>query len=134
MKQFVSVALIFLLATPALAESCSKSRDYILEGLAGDLPRPGSIYQALFKDCLEVLTFPNVKDAYVLKDGGIAIDARRNSLAATATTLARFCERFPSGTARFFTQQEKNTPHTVGLIVMMSSTGAVPCAKIRGGS
>jgi hypothetical protein len=131
-KPFVSLAVISLVATPALAESCSKSRDYILEGLAGDLSRPGSTYQALFKDCLEVLTFPNVKDAYVLKDGGIAIDARRTGLAATASTLARFCERFPSGTARFFTQREKATPRTVGLVVMMSSAGAIPCTKIRG--
>lgn len=132
MKPLLALALLSLLATPALAESCTKSRDYILEGLAGDLPKPGRIYQDLFKDCMEVLTFSNVKDAYVLKDGGIAIDPRRNGLAATASTLARFCERFPKGTARFFTRNEQSRPHTVGLVVMMSSAGAVPCAKIRG--
>lgn len=126
------VAVTFL-GGPATAESCTRSRDYILEGLAGDLTKPGRVYQDLFRDCLEVLTFSNVHDAYLLKDGGIAIDPRRNNLAATSSTLATFCEHFPRGTARFLTPKEQASPRTVGLVVLMSSAGSISCIKIRGG-
>jgi hypothetical protein len=74
----------------------------------------------------------NVKDAYVLKDGGIAIIPVRNTVAATAQTLAQFCRRFPKGVARFIAPREERKAFTVGLVVMMSSTGATSCRKING--
>ena len=33
------------LASPAAAENCSKSREYILDGLAGDLAKPAANYR-----------------------------------------------------------------------------------------
>jgi hypothetical protein len=140
----VSVVRLFtLLATAALlagsaqsavADSCARSRDYILEGLAGDLTRPARIYQELFKTCMETLTLPNVKDAYILKAGLIAIDPRRNTVMATASTLAQFCRRFPHGVARIFTPREQRQAKTIGLIVMMEAATAKPCQAIRGGA
>ena len=37
------------MSSPAFADSCAKSRDYILQGLAGDLTRPSATYRDLFK-------------------------------------------------------------------------------------
>ena len=121
-----------LLAAPAAAEDCSKSRDYLLQGLAGELAAPAASYQTLFKVCLETLRLANVKDAYVLRDGGIAIVAKRNALFATAETLAQFCDRFPTKTARFVTPRELKRRLTVGTVVTMSSTGSPSCRKIKG--
>jgi hypothetical protein len=132
MKWIVALMIVFGLASPAVAESCTKSRDYLLEGLAGDLPVPAANYQSLFKVCITASTLANVKEAYLLRDGGIAIIPKNNSIAATAGTLAEFCERFPKNTARFITPREQKNRPTVGLIVMMSSGGSVSCKKIRG--
>jgi hypothetical protein len=120
------------LSGPAAAESCGKSREYILDGLAGDLVQPPANYQNLYKTCVETLGLANVKDAYLLRDGGIAVVPKRNTLVATAETLAQFCERFPRSTARFLTPREMKKRPTVGLVVIMSSTGAVSCKTIRG--
>ena len=117
---------------PAAAENCTKSREYILEGLAGDLAGRAAMYRELFKVCIETLTLPNVKDAYVLRDGGIAVVPKRNTVIATAETLAKFCERFPKSTARFMNPREQSRRPTVGLVVLMSSTGSTSCKKIRG--
>lgn len=116
------------------ADSCARSRDYILEGLAGELTRPSRTYQDLFKICLQTLSMPNVKDAYVLKAGLIAIDPRRNTVMATASTLAHFCRRFPGATARIFTPAEQRQARTVGLVVMMPALRAKSCQAIRGGA
>jgi hypothetical protein len=124
----------FCIAAPASAESCTKSRDYILEGLSGQLTRPARIYKDLFRTCMEALTFSNVKDAYVMKDGAVAIEPLRNTVSATAPTLAQFCQRFPNSTARFLTPNEQRRPHTAGLIVMMSSGTATSCKELRGGT
>ena len=74
MKQW---ALTIILATLALnsaqAASCDKSRDYLLGSLGGDLPEPPQAYQALFKVCMATAAMANVKDAFILKDGGIAV-------------------------------------------------------------
>jgi hypothetical protein len=121
-------------AAPASAESCTKSRDYILEGLSGQLTRPARTYKELFQTCMEALTFSNVKDAYVMKDGAVAIEPLRNTVSATAPTLAQFCQRFPNSTARFLTRDEQRRPHTVGLIVVMSSSAAASCKELRGGT
>lgn len=118
----------------AAADSCAKSRDYILEGMAGELTRPSRTYQDLFKVCLETLALPNVKDAYVLKAGLIAIEPQRNTVMATASTLAQFCRRFPRGTARIFTPGEQRQAKTVGLVVMMPALSAKSCQAIRGGA
>lgn len=116
------------------ADGCAKSRDYILEGLAGDLTKASRTYQDLFKVCLQTLSLPNVKDAYVLKSGLIAIDPQRNTVMATASTLAQFCRRFPHATARIFTPAEQRQAKTVGLVVMMPALRAKSCQAIRGGA
>ena len=132
MRWIASLLVFLVLAVPAHAESCTKSREYLMEGLAGDLPAPPAQYQELFNVCTQALSLPNVKDAYLLKDGGIAIVPKRDSLIATAGTLARFCERFPRSRARFVTARDQRHATTVGLIVLLSSTGSASCKKIRG--
>jgi len=131
----VAMMLLTINVTGAsAADSCAKSRDYILEGMAGALTRPARSYQNLFKVCLQTLTLPNVKDAYVLKAGLIAIDPRRNTTMATASTLAQFCRQFPHSTARIFTPGEQRQAKTVGLVVMMPALTARSCQAIRGGA
>jgi hypothetical protein len=130
----LAAALLACSTTGALADSCTRSRDYILEGLAGELTRPARIYRNLFKICVETLSLPNVKDAYILKAGLIAIDPRQNTVMATASTLARFCRRFPHASARIFTPAEQRRPKTVGLVVMMPALTAKSCQSIRGGA
>src|SRR6187549_2847743 len=83
-----------VLAGTARADSCTKSRDYILEN-AVDLPQKPQAYQELFKNCLETLQLSNVKDAFILQAGAIAVIPRNDSVSATASTLAQFCTRFP---------------------------------------
>ncbi|HEX5210707.1 MAG TPA: hypothetical protein VFW22_03105 [Pseudolabrys sp.] len=127
----ILLALVVLVA-PARAENCTRSREYLMEGLAGDLPAPPAQYQELFKVCMQTLSLANVRDAYLLRDGGIAIVPKRDSLIATAGTLAHFCEQFPRGRARFVTAADRRHATTVGLIVLLSSTGSASCTKIRG--
>jgi len=134
MRWILALPLILVLVDAALAESCSKSREYILEGLAGDLSAPVSGYQDLFKICVETLGMANVKDAYVLKDGGIAIFPRQNTVAATAETLAQFCQQFPAGVAKFLTPREQRKANSVGVVVLMSSRDVASCKEIRGNS
>ncbi len=131
MKWIIAWLIAFGLTGPALADSCGKSREYLLEGLAGDLPEPPSDYQALFKVCVQTAALANVKDAFLLRDGGIAISPKNNSITATAATLAQFCERFPKSRARFITPREQRQRPTVGLVVLLSSTGTTPCKRIR---
>jgi hypothetical protein len=131
----LATALLACSASGALAaDGCAKSRDYILEGMAGDLTRSARTYQDLFKVCMQTLALPNVKDAYILKAGLIAIDPQRNTVMATASTLAQFCRRFPHSTARIFTVDEQRQPSTVGLIVLMPALRAKSCQSIRGGA
>jgi hypothetical protein len=132
MKCAIVLLSLVGLTGPAVAENCTKSREYILEGLAGDLVGRAAMYQELFRVCTETLTLPNVKDAYVLRDGGIAVVPKRDTMIATAETLAKFCERFPRNTARFINPREQSKRPTVGLVVLMSSTGSTSCKKIRG--
>jgi hypothetical protein len=132
MKWMIALSVFLGLAAPVLAESCNKSREYILEGLAGEITKPAESYQELFKVCVEALTLVNVKDAYVLKDGTIAILPTSNTVFATAETLAQFCQRFPNGFVRFLTPEERRRVRTIGYIALSSSTGATACTKIRG--
>jgi hypothetical protein len=120
------------MSSPVFADSCAKSRDYILQGLAGDLTRPSTTYRDLFKVCLEASALPNVKDAYILKAGVISIDPTRNTVMATATTLAKFCDRFPTRSVRFFTPAEQRQARTVGLVVMTPAGDATSCKKFKG--
>ena len=127
-----AVLLVPAVDGAAAADSCARSRDYILEGLAGALTKPSKTYRDLFQVCLEASALPNVKDAYVLKAGVIAIDPTRNTVMATATTLAKFCQRFPNRSVRFFTPSEQRQARTVGLVVMTPAGDATSCKEIKG--
>jgi hypothetical protein len=74
----------------------------------------------------------NVKDAYILKDGGIAVIPKQDTVAATASTLAQFCDAYPKATLRFLTRKELLLTKSVTGIVRISSTSATPCKKIKG--
>jgi len=131
MRVIVVVLLLIGSVVSAAAESCTRSSEYILDGLAGDLTRPAAAYRDLLKTCMETLSLPNVDDAYVMKDGGIAIKSKRNTVAATAGTLAHFCQQFPKAVARFLTAKEQRKKPTIGMVVMLSSAEAAPCSKIH---
>lgn len=132
MRWALTVALAACFGGAARAESCSKSLDYILNDFAGDLPQPGLAYRNTLNACLQTLTMTNVQDAYLLKDGGIAVLPRSDSVTATAGTLAQFCEKYPRRTLRFITKGEARKGLTTGLVVMLSSTGQESCQEIRG--
>jgi hypothetical protein len=130
----LAVAVGFLGFGPAAhAESCSRSLDYLMNDI-GELPMPTDTYQNLFKVCQETLTMSNVKDAYVLRDGGIAVVPESNSLIATAMTLSRFCREYPRGQLRFITKGEQRKGLTTGLVVLMASADLDSCRNISGGS
>jgi hypothetical protein len=133
MKTLLAVLLIVSFGQAAHADSCAKSRDYILNNLAGDLPRPSASYQDLFQVCLQTLRLGNVRDAYLLKDGGIAIIAKKTSISATAETLADFCRKFPRKTLRIISTRDTQRGLTTGLVVLMRSTDLTSCQKIIGG-
>jgi hypothetical protein len=121
-----------VVASPAPAESCSKSRDYILLNSAGDLPQRPKVYQDLFKNCLDTLQMSNVKDAFVLKAGAIAVIPKIDGVAATANTLAQFCTRFRAGTLRFIARRELSDAANIARVVDMSVSGATSCRRITG--
>jgi hypothetical protein len=75
---------------------------------------------------------PNVKDAYMLRDGGIAVIPKQDSVPATASTLAQFCDTYPHGVLRFITRREKLAIRSVANVAQMSSTSSTPCKKIKG--
>ena len=133
-KSVLSVLLLGLAATQVQAESCTRSREYILTDNAGELPRQPASYQTLFKVCLDTLMLPNVRDAFILKDGGIAVVPRIDEVGATASTLAQFCTRYPQGTLRFITRGELPMTANIGRAVQISSGGATSCRKITGHS
>lgn len=121
-----------LCAGTAHAESCNRSLEYILDGSAGDLPQGPDSYRGLLTVCLRTLEISNVRDAYVLKDGGIAVLPKDFSVVATASTLARFCEANPRQTLRFLNKKEAKSGLTTGLVVSLSSGGLASCREIRG--
>ena len=131
----IGLALLLLLtagATAAQAENCGKSREYLLGSLAGELPMPAQSYDALFKTCMAASAMSNVKDAYMLKDGGIAVVPKQDSVSATAATLAQFCNAFPRATLRFINRRELALSKSTLAIVRMSSGSATSCKKIKG--
>jgi hypothetical protein len=133
MKQLViAAAFLAVAANAAHADNCDKSREYLLGGLGGELTLQPKEYDALFKRCLAATRMTNVKDAYILKDGGIAVIPKQDTIAATAATLAQFCEAYPRATLHFLSKQELATAKSLGDIVRTSSTSSTSCQKIKG--
>jgi hypothetical protein len=129
-----SLALFALIGTAgaAQAESCTKSRDMILAG-ASDLPQKPKIYQDLLRDCLDTVMLPNVQDAFILKVGAIGVLPRRDTVSATAITLAQFCGRFPHGSLHFIGQKERARVANIARAVEWSSPRSTSCDRIRSG-
>lgn len=124
-------------AAAAHAESCSRSAQYLVENGSNDLTqdeaRPAQIYKSLSAICDETLLMPNVKDAFILKTGAIAVIPKREGIGVTAATLAEFCERFPKQTLRFVSRKELTTTANIGRAVRLDSSTATPCQKITQG-
>jgi hypothetical protein len=132
MARLASIVLVLAFSSSAYANSCDKSLDYILNDLPGDLPQSAQAYQNMFQICLQTLAIDNVRDAYILRDGGIAVVPKKAGLLATAQTLAVFCRKFPRRALRFITRSEARRGLTPGLVVLMSSTGGESCERILG--
>jgi hypothetical protein len=128
-----AAAAMSMLATAAHAsESCTRSRDYLLGGLAGELPQTPQSYKQLFNICTATADLSNVKDAYLLKDGGIGVVAKNDGVAATAATLSDFCRRFPRATLRFISRKDQERAKTIAQTVAIGSLSATSCRKIQG--
>jgi hypothetical protein len=133
MKRLALIAVFLALVTGnARAENCSKSRDYLLGNLSGDLTMPPQAYENLFRICMATAAMTNVRDAYILKDGGIAVIAKQDSVAATAATLSQFCDAYPRATLHFLTRNELVRADSIVNIIRISSTSSTSCQKIKG--
>jgi hypothetical protein len=133
MKQFALIAIFLALASnTARAENCGKSREYLLGNLSRDLALPPRAYDDLFKICLAAAAMANVKDAYILKDGGIAVIAKQDNVAATAATLSQFCDAYPRATLHFLTHTELLQIKSIVNVIKISSTSSTSCQKIKG--
>jgi hypothetical protein len=135
MKLIAATATLLMLATNvahADSENCRKSREYLLGTPGGDQSLTPQGYNDLFKICIATSAMPNVKDAYMLRDGGIAVIPKQDSVAATASTLAQFCDAYPRSVLRFITRKEQVTIRSVANVAQMSSTSSTPCKKIKG--
>ena len=135
MKLMATTAMLLVLATGAAradTENCRKSREYLLGTPGGEQSLAPQAYNDLFKTCIAASAMPNVKEAYMLRDGGIAVVPKQDSVSATASTLAQFCDAYPRGVLRFITRKEKLTIRSVANVAQMSSTASTPCKKIKG--
>jgi hypothetical protein len=135
MKLLVATAMLLVFATGAARadnENCRKSREYLLSTPGGDVSLTPQTYNDLFKTCIATSAMPNVKDAYMLRDGGIAVIPKQDSISATAATLAQFCDAYPHSVLRFITRKEKLSIRSVTDVARMSSTSSTPCKKIKG--
>jgi hypothetical protein len=135
MTRILAIAVFLALASNtarADSENCRRSREYLLGSLSGDLMLAPQAYNELFKICVAASAMSNVKDAYILKDGGIAVIPKQESIAATATTLSQFCDAYPRATLRFLTRKEMLLAKSVTGVVQMSSGPATSCKKIKG--
>jgi hypothetical protein len=132
MRYGIAALLLLLSSGVVHAENCGRSFDYLMDGSAGDLPQPPMSYRGLLEACTQTLKLANVQDAYVLKDGGIAVIPKDYSVSATAGTLAEFCEANPRKTLRFLTRKEARGRPTTGMMVSLSSDGVTSCPQIRG--
>jgi hypothetical protein len=133
MRRLALIAIFLALAVNgARAENCGRSREYLLGDLGGDLVLPPKAYDDLFKVCMAAATMANVKDAYILKDGGIAVIPKQDSLAATAATLSQFCDTYPRATLHFLTRKELLDVKSIVRVIKISSTSSTSCQKIKG--
>ena len=135
MKILAATAMLLALATGAAradSEDCRKSGEYLLGTPGGDVALTPQAYNYLIKTCVATSAMPNVKDAYMLRDGGIAVVPKQDSVSATAATLARFCDAYPRGVLRFITRKERLSIRSVTDVTRMSSTASTPCKKIKG--
>lgn len=134
MKKILAAAVFLTISAGAAhADNCERSRDYLLSGMAsGDTTLPPESYAALFKVCLAAAAMSNVKDAYMLQDGGIAIIPKQDTIPATAGTLSQFCDAYPRGTLRFVTSRELPFLKSLSQFVQMSSTATTSCRRIKG--
>ncbi len=114
----------------AIAASCSRSQQYILESTSGTPPQPPQLYRALHQVCEETLLLSNVRDAFILTTGAIAVIPKRDGIAATAATLAEFCTRFPTRTLRFVSRRELPVTSNIGRAVRLDSSSATSCQRI----
>jgi hypothetical protein len=129
----IAAGALSALATAAnAADSCERSRDYLLGGLAGELPQAPQSYKQLFSICTAAANLSNIKDAFILKDGGIGVIAKNDGVAATAATLSDFCRRFPRATLRFISRKDQTRAKTIAQTVAIASGGATSCRKIQG--
>jgi len=131
----VAIAVLLSLAlnvARADSENCRRSREYLLGSLSGDLTLPPQAYNDLFKICNAAAAMSNVRDAYILRDGGIAVVPKQDSIAATAATLSQFCDTYPRATLRFLTRKEMLLANSIVSVVQMSSGSSTPCKKIKG--
>ncbi|MDB5657231.1 MAG: hypothetical protein JWQ94_4844 [Tardiphaga sp.] len=126
------VLLLLTVSTAAQAENCGKSREYLMGSLAGELPMPAQAYDSLFKICMATSAMSNVKDVYMLMDGGIAVIPKQDSISATAATLSRFCNDYPRATLRFINRKELALAPSTLTIVRMSSGSSTSCKQIKG--
>jgi hypothetical protein len=128
----IALAALALSSAAAHADNCDKSREYLLGGLAGDLEMAPDTYDTMFKICVATAALGNVQDAYILKDGGIAVIPKQDTIAATAATLSRFCDANPRATLRFLSKKDLAVAKSMSQIVRLSSTGSTSCKKIKG--
>ena len=68
----------------------------------------------------------------ILKDGGIGVIPKQDTIAATAATLSRFCDANPRATLRFISKKDLLRAKSTSQIVGLSSTGVTSCKKIKG--
>ena len=133
MKRLALIALLLALAANnARAENCGRSREYLLGNLSGELALPPKAYDDLFRTCMAAATMANVKDAYILRDGGIAVIPKQDNVAATAATLSQFCDSYPKSTLHFLTRKEMLQVKSIVDVIRISSTSSTPCQKIKG--
>lgn len=133
MRRIALIAIFIALAVNnARADNCGKSRDYLLGNLGGDLALPPKAYDDLFKVCMAAAAMANVKDAYILKDGGIAVIPKQDTVAATAATLSQFCDDHPRATLHFLTHKELLDVKSIVNVIKISSTSSTSCQKIKG--
>jgi hypothetical protein len=135
MKLLLATATLLALAASAARadnENCRKSHEYLLATPSGDVAIGPQTYNDLFKICIATSAMPNVKDAYILRDGGIAVIPKQDSVSATAATLAQFCDAHPRAVLRFITRKEKLAIRSIAAVAQLSSTSSTPCKKIKG--
>ncbi len=133
MKRLALIALLLALAVNnAQAENCGRSREYLLGNLGGELALPPKAYEDLFRTCMAAAAMANVRDAYILRDGGIAVIPKQDNVAATAATLSQFCDSYPKSTLHFLTRKEMLQVKSIVNVIRISSTSSTPCQKIKG--